>query len=202
MDVGPEESEEELLECGSDFFRRSFRFFFFQRFRVIRTRSPKVAHVQSRSGSDILASEMQRDPAFALAVGSLERCLRVRERVGSSLILGRLGKPPGSVSHSHDIEVVRRSGAVGGTAILPISAIQGSFCAVGEARQSSVRLRTTVDWWVVWMATFARRLAGVVTLEPRLRLRLQLRVRESMGCLCCRLHCQRSECRCSQGDCR
>ena len=39
--------------------------------------------------TDILASEMKRDPAFALAVGSLERCLRVRERVGSS-------RPPGS----------------------------------------------------------------------------------------------------------
>ena len=81
------------------------------------SRSPKVAQVQSQflgpvvspgsnfgSGSvsganaptDILASEMKRDPAFALAVGSLERCLRVRERVGSSLIVGRLGKPPGS----------------------------------------------------------------------------------------------------------
>ena len=48
--------------------------------------------------TDILASEMQRDPAFALAVCSLERCLRVRERVGSSLIVGRPGKPPGSGS--------------------------------------------------------------------------------------------------------
>ena len=46
--------------------------------------------------TDILASEMKRDPAFALAVNSLERCLRVRERVGSSLILGRPGQPPGS----------------------------------------------------------------------------------------------------------
>ena len=46
--------------------------------------------------TDILASEMKRDPTFALAVSSLERCLRVRERVGSSLISGRPGKPPGS----------------------------------------------------------------------------------------------------------
>ena len=90
--------------------------------------------------TDILASEMKRDPAFALAVGSLERCLRVRERVGSSLIVGRPDKPPGSggfdaavcekeskglVSDSQGIgndpfscavppvEVVRRSGTVG-----------------------------------------------------------------------------------------
>ena len=48
--------------------------------------------------TDILASEMKRDPAFALAVSSLERCLMVRERVGSSLIVGRPGKPPGSGS--------------------------------------------------------------------------------------------------------
>ena len=48
--------------------------------------------------TDILASEMKRDPAFALAVSSLERCLKVRERVGSSLIVGRPGKPPGSGS--------------------------------------------------------------------------------------------------------
>ena len=48
--------------------------------------------------TDILASEMKRDPAFALAASSLERCLRVRERVGSSLIAGRPGKPPGSGS--------------------------------------------------------------------------------------------------------
>ena len=41
---------------------------------------------------------MKRDPAFALAVSSLERCLKVRERVGSSLIVGRPGKPPGSGS--------------------------------------------------------------------------------------------------------
>ena len=43
--------------------------------------------------TDILASEMKRDPAFALAVSSLERCLKVRERIGSSLISGRPGKP-------------------------------------------------------------------------------------------------------------
>ena len=48
--------------------------------------------------TDILASEMKRDPAFALAVSSLERCLRVRERVGSSLIVCRPGKLPGSGS--------------------------------------------------------------------------------------------------------
>ena len=60
--------------------------------------------------------------------------------MGSSLILGRLGKPPGSVSDSHGIEVVRRSGAVGGTAIRPISAIHGSFCAVGEALGKSSKL--------------------------------------------------------------
>ena len=76
--------------------------------------------------TDILASEMKRDPAFALAVDSLERCLRVRERVGSSLIVGRPGKPPGSGGFdaavcekeskglvSDSVEVVRRSGAVG-----------------------------------------------------------------------------------------
>ena len=45
--------------------------------------------------TDFVASEMKRDPAFALAVSSLERCLRGRERVGSSLIVGRPGKPPG-----------------------------------------------------------------------------------------------------------
>ena len=54
--------------------------------------SVSVANAQT----DILTSEMKRDPAFALAVSSLERCLKVRERVGSSLILGRSGKPPGS----------------------------------------------------------------------------------------------------------
>ena len=112
------------------------------------------------SGPDISASEMQRDPAFALAVGSLERCLSVRERVGSSLIVGRLGKPSGSggfgaavcekefkgpvsdfqgvvsgplPSAVAPVEVVRRSGAVGGSAIRPISAGRGSVCAVGEA---------------------------------------------------------------------
>ena len=56
--------------------------------------SVSVANAQT----DILTSEMQRDPAFALAVSSLERCLKVRERVGSSLILGRPGKPSGSGS--------------------------------------------------------------------------------------------------------
>ena len=77
----------------------------------------------------------------------------MRERVGSSLILGLLGKPPGSggfdaavcetefkgpVSDSQGIgndqfscaaapvEVVRRSGAAGGTAVRPISAVRGS----------------------------------------------------------------------------
>ena len=53
-----------------------------------------VANAQT----DILMSEMKRDPAFALAVSSLERCLKVRERVGSSFIVGRPGKPPGSGS--------------------------------------------------------------------------------------------------------
>ena len=46
--------------------------------------------------TDILASEMQRDPAFALAVSSPERCLRVRERVGLLVVRGRSGKPSGS----------------------------------------------------------------------------------------------------------
>ena len=54
--------------------------------------SVSVANAQT----DILTSEMKRDPAFALAVSSLERCLKVRERVGSSFIVGRPGKPPGS----------------------------------------------------------------------------------------------------------
>ena len=90
--------------------------------------SVSVANAQT----DILTSEMKRDPAFALAVSSLERCLKVRERVGSSLILGRSGKPPGSEKESKGlvsdskgivndpfscavapVEVVRRSGAVG-----------------------------------------------------------------------------------------
>ena len=56
--------------------------------------SVSVANAQT----DILTSEMKRDPAFALAVSSLERCLKVRERVGSSFIVGRPGKPPGSGS--------------------------------------------------------------------------------------------------------
>ena len=56
--------------------------------------SVSVANAQT----DFFASEMKRDPAFALAVSSLERCLKVRERVSSSLIVGRPGKPPGSGS--------------------------------------------------------------------------------------------------------
>ena len=99
---------------------------------------------------------MKRDPAFALAVGSLERCLRVRERVGSSLISGRPGKPPGSggfdtavcetefkgpVSDAAaPVEVVRRSGAVGGTAFRPISAGHGSACAVERALGETSKL--------------------------------------------------------------
>ena len=107
--------------------------------------------------TDILACEMKRDPAFALAVSSLERCLRVRERVGSSLIVGRPGKPPGSggfdaavcekeskglVSDSQGIgndpfscavapvEVVRRSGAVGAGVALCAATVTASSASV------------------------------------------------------------------------
>ena len=105
--------------------------------------------------TDILESEMKRDPAFALAVSSLERCLKVRERVGSSLISGRPGKPSGSggidtavretdfkgsVSDAAPVEVLRRSGAVGGTAFRPISAGHGSACAVERALGKSSKL--------------------------------------------------------------
>ena len=105
--------------------------------------------------TDILESEMKRDPAFALAVSSLERCLKVRERFGSSLISGRPGKPSGSggidtavretdfkgsVSDAAPVEVVRRSGAVGGTAFRPISAGHGSACAVERALGKSSKL--------------------------------------------------------------
>ena len=38
------------------------------------------------------------------------------------------------------VEVVRRSGAVGGTAIRPISAVHGSACAVREALGTSSKL--------------------------------------------------------------
>ena len=92
--------------------------------------------------------------------------------MGSSLNLGRPGKPPvsggfdaavfgtefkGPVSDSPGIwndpfscaaapvEVVRRSGAVGGTAIRPISAVHGSTCAVGEALGTSSKLGSFVN---------------------------------------------------------
>ena len=102
--------------------------------------------------TDILASEMKRDPAFALAVSSLERCLKVRERVGSSLILGRSGKPPGSEKESKGlvsdskgtvndpfscavapVEVVRRSGAVGACRDRSVTDFKGKFCGASGA---------------------------------------------------------------------
>ena len=116
---------------------------------MIRFLSPKVAQVQSQyyvllfpqasilvrgsvSGAnaptDILESEMKRDPAFALAVSSLERCLKVREHTAV-----RETEFKGSVSDAALVEVVRRSGAVGGTAFRPISAGHGSACAVERA---------------------------------------------------------------------
>ena len=110
--------------------------------------SVSVANAQT----DILMSEMKRDPAFALAVSSLERCLKVRERVGSSLILGRSGKPSGSeneskglVSDSHGtvhdsfscavapVEVVRRSGAVGACRDRYVSDFKGKVCVSSGA---------------------------------------------------------------------
>ena len=129
---------------------------------------------------------MQRDPAFALAVGSLERCLIVRERVGSSLIVGRPGKPSGSDGFDAAVcekefkgpvtdfsatlvEVVRRSDAVRGSAIRQLEKLLAS-------RQSLVLVRRTVlcpkcvGWRMVLRAAFARRLASGVTLEPRLRM--------------------------------
>ena len=106
--------------------------------------------------TDILASEMKRDPAFALAVGSLERCLRVRERVGSSLIVGRPGKPPGSGGFdaavcekelkglvSDSVEVVRRSGAVGAVRDRSETDFKGKL-PVGASGAGVVRCAATV----------------------------------------------------------
>ena len=102
--------------------------------------------------TDLLMSEMKRDPAFALAVSSLERCLKVRERVGSSLILGRSGKPSGSeneskgpVSDSHGtvhdsfscavapVEADLRSGAVGASGERFVSDSKGKVCVSSGA---------------------------------------------------------------------
>ena len=71
------------------------------------------------------------------------------------------------------VEVVRRSGAVGGTAIRPISAVRCSVFAVGGTLGKSSGLGSFGnDGGLVDRigAPFGRRLASVVTLEPRLRL--------------------------------
>ena len=115
--------------------------------------------------TDILASEARS--SFCPGSRHSGTVLEGSRTVGSSLIFGRPGKPPGSggfdaavcetefkglVSDSQGIgndpfscaaapvEVVRRSGAVGGTAIRPISAGHRSACAVGEALGKSSKL--------------------------------------------------------------
>ena len=142
--------------------------------------------------TDTLASGMKRDPAFALAVGSLERCLRVRERVGSSLIVGRPGKPPGSGGFdaavcekeskglvSDSVEVVRRSGAMGAVRDRSETDFKGKF-SCGASGAGVARCAATVT-------AFLRLLLAKTHVYPleeqRLRLFLQSRVRVSMDCL-------------------
>ena len=113
-----------------------------------------------------LASEMKRDPAFALAVSSLERCLGVRERVGSSLIVGRPGKPPGPGGFdatvrekeskgpvSDSVEVMRRSAAVGTVRDRSKTDFKGKFscgasgaCVARSAAVGTVRDRSETDF--------------------------------------------------------
>ena len=96
----------QVTDTGDLFFPALLAFFFFAGRGVIGiqrwpwSRRP-VASPGSILGSgsaganeptDSIACEMQRDPAFALAVTSLERCLRVCGRVGPLVDRGRSGK--------------------------------------------------------------------------------------------------------------
>ena len=152
--------------------------------------------------TEILASEKQRDPAFALAVSSLERCLLVRERVGSSLNGGRSCKPTGSgglecrggsagnaglfesdlegvvggASPRSDVPgaVVSRAGGVNGAdpgCTSPCADVPRG-CGSDLLREDGIEgVRPAFGVFVFTLE------------EPRLRMRLQVRVGESLTCL-------------------